>query len=407
MTSNTLGDLTVLECGPRLAVGVCGRLLADLGATVTKIEPPGGDPWRRAGPFPADVPDPERSGMFAYLHRGKRSVTLDMDSATGLQVLRRLVASADLLLAGDTPAQLERTGLLYQPLAEVNPRLICTAITPFGLTGPYRDHADSELVVTALSGVGYYIPGPVESPSTQPPVLSGAHVSDFCAGLQSATATMMAVMARGLTGVGQQVDVSEQETLLDSLRMYLATYVYEGVVQSRDRSNQAVGRGPAYWQCADGYVSGIPGPAAEEHAWMNLVDSMGNPEWALAEEFLDPAYRQQHWTDIQPRIDAWAASQPKAVVADLLQKRHVTCVPVNRIDDILADEHMAVRGAFVPLGQPGLESALVPASPIRFDGSPVTASGLAPTLGQHTTDVLSQAGFTKEELLWLRQAGVV
>lgn len=140
---------------------------------------------------------------------------------------------------------------------------------------------------------------------------------------------------------------------------------------------------------------------------MNLVDAMGNPEWALAEELLDTDYRRQHWEEIRPHIEAWTRSLPKAKVADLLQERHITCVPVNRIDDLLADEQLAARKALIPLDQPGLEGTLVPANPIRLDGIAVSASGPAPTLGQHTAQVLSEAGFTKEEVLLLRRAGAV
>jgi crotonobetainyl-CoA:carnitine CoA-transferase CaiB-like acyl-CoA transferase len=175
-----LQDLAVLECGTRAAVGMCGKLLANLGARVTKLEPPDGDPSRHEGPFLGDLPHLEQSGLFVYLNRGKRSVTLDLDTVAGRVAVRRLAAVYDVLIVGGTREEIERWGLNYDLLADVSPELICTAITPFGLTGPRRDYADSEIVVAALSGVGQYIPGPAESAS-DPPVAPPTHLTDFIA----------------------------------------------------------------------------------------------------------------------------------------------------------------------------------------------------------------------------------
>jgi crotonobetainyl-CoA:carnitine CoA-transferase CaiB-like acyl-CoA transferase len=405
--ASALAGLTVLECGTRLAAAVCGRLLADLGADVLKIEPGAGDPARFSGPFPDDTPDPERSGLFAYLNRGKRSAVVELDTAGGRDVLRRLAERADVVLAGAPAADLARQGLRYADLAEVNPELVCTAITPFGLTGPYRDYAAGELVVTALSGVGYYVPGPVESPVSEPPLQPGGQIAAFSAGAQAASATMVAVLAQEAGAGGQQVDVSEQEALLDSLRMYLATFAYEGINHPRALAQRPAGAGPPFWRCADGYVWGIPGGWAGEYAWLNLVDAMESPEWALDPRLLDAAYRRDHWNEIRPHVESWAMGLPKAVVADRLQQRHIPCMAVNRIDELLVEEQLLARAAFVPLAHPGLGAARVPANPIRFDGVPAAAGGPAPSLGEHTTQALTAAGYGDDEQTRLRRTGVI
>ncbi|MFA7248300.1 MAG: CoA transferase [Dehalococcoidia bacterium] len=390
MATLALQDLAVLECGTRLSVAMCGRLLTDLGARVTKVEPIEGDPARRAGPFPGDAADPERSGLFAYLNRGKRGVTLDLDTPEGRDSLRRIAGAFDVVIAGGSYAELKRWGVLEEDLRDVKPGLICAAVTPFGLTGPRRDAPDSEIVVTALSGIGYYVPGPMESPGL-PPVVPGTHLADFTAGVQAASATMTAVVGRDATGAGRQVDVSEQETFLDSLRMYLCTYAYEGTIHPRGAANQNAIVAGQTGKCTDGYVTGVPGPQAANPAWANLVEAMGRPEWAADERMADPEYRRAHAAEIVARINEWTGSLPKAEVAARLQERHATSLPVNDIDDLLVNEQLAARGYFVPLDHPGLQQARVPASPIRFDGAPIAGNGRAPFLGEHNAEVLVSA----------------
>lgn len=396
----------MLECGTRLSVGMCGKLLSDLGARVTKVEPIDGDPARRIGPFPGDVPHQEQSGLFAYLNQGKRGITLDLETAAGRSALRRLAPSYDIVIAGGSYDELERWGLLYDSLGDVKPGLICTAITPFGLTGPRRAFADSEIVVTAQSGIGYYVPGPVPSLS-MPPVIPGTHLTAFCAGVQSATATMVAVTGRS-EGRGRQVDVSEQETFLDSLRMYLSTYAYEGVVHPRGAAEQAVAIRGQTGQCRDGYISNVPGPQSTDQAWLALVDAMDNPEWATDVQMFDLEYRRAHAPEIIARINDWTMSLTKDEVARRLQLRHQTSLPVNEIDDLLRDEQLEARGYFTSMVQPGLEHARIPLSPIRFDGASITSGALrAPLLGEHNAEVLSEAGFSAEERLWFERSEVM
>lgn len=400
--ATALQDLAVLECGTRATVGMCGKLLADLGAQVTKIEPPGGDPSRHEGPFPGDLPHLEQSGLFVYLNRGKRSVTLDLDTVAGRAAVRRLAAEYDVLIVSGTREEIERWGLNYDSLADVSPELICTAITPFGLTGPHRDYADSEIVVAALSGVGHYIPGPAESAS-DPPVAPPTHLTDFIAATQAATATMVAVTGGG----GRQVDVSGQESFLDTLRMYLSTYAYEGAVQPRVVENQVAWLQQPTGRCADGYVSSLPGPNSSDRAWLSIVDVMGNPDWALDAQMMELEHRRAHAEEIIARIDAWTATMSKDDVAEMLQARHIPCLPVNAIDDLLVDEQLIARNFLKTLDHPGLEQALVPSNPIRFDGEPVSVEGRAPFLGEHSSEVLLGVGYTAAELLWLTRSGVV
>lgn len=401
MTTQALQDLTVLECGTRLSVGMCGKLLADLGAHVTKVEPIEGDPARRVGPFPGDVPNKEQSGLFAYLNRGKRGITLDLESAAGREALARLAADADIVIAGGTYEELDRWGLLYDSLGAAKEDLVCTAITPFGLTGPHRDYADSEIVVTAQSGIGYYVPGPVETLG-MPPVIPGTHLTHFAAGVQAASATMVAITGGG----GRQVDVSEQETFLDSLRMYLSTYAYEGVVHPRGAANQAAAVRGQTGKAADGYIASLPGPQSTDSAWINLVDAMGNPEWATQPDMFDLEYRRANAAEIIAHINEWTASMPKAEIARLMQERHHPVLPTNGIDDLLVDDQLIARKYFVPMVQPGLEQGLMPGSPIRYDGAAIVQEGRAPFLGEHTAEVLAAAGFSNEEIMWLDRSGV-
>jgi CoA:oxalate CoA-transferase len=402
---NALDDLLVLECGTRLSVAVAGKLLAELGARVIKVEPREGDPARLAGPFPDNLPDTDRSALFLYLNRGKESLTLDLRHDAAGEPLRRLLSKADLLLTGDSPWERER--LTYEALGAEHPLLVCTSVTPLGLEGPWSGYAATEIVVTALSGVGYFIPGAVDNPGAEPPILPGANIASFVAGVQAANSSLIAVIARDMTQRGQQVDVSEQATLTDTLRMYLANYVYADEETRRERSGRFGGGVQQTWRCADGYVWGMAGRQTDEHGWLSLVGVMGSPEWALQPELLDANYRRDHWDEIWPRLDEWARSKPKAEIADALQACHVISLPVNTPAELLRSEHLKGRGAFVPLDAVRTPGVQVPVNPVRFDGEVCDELAAAPRLGQHTRDVLRWAGYIDEDISRLASSGIV
>ena len=215
MADSALSGLKVVELGDFIAAPYCAKLMADMGAEVIKIEPPGlGDSARRYGPFPNDEPHSERSLLFAYMNTSKLGITLDVTKPLGKRVFRELLKDADVLVEANPPKTMEELGLDYDSIKDVNPGLIVTSITPFGQTGPYRDYKATELVSFHIGGIGYPTPGDVVNPDTSPPMKAPGHQADIMAGVTGASASMTALFAREFTGEGQHIDVSEQETLL-------------------------------------------------------------------------------------------------------------------------------------------------------------------------------------------------
>ena len=189
-------DLTMAYAGP---MGT--RVWSDLGAEVIKVEEPGtGDRARRTGPFYGDLPEPERSGLFLALNANKRGIAVDVSNTAGVEIIRRLVGWADILIENKEVGYLNKLGLHYESVKSINPRLIMTSITPFGQTGPYRDFKGNDLTISHMCGIAWTTPDRVADPVEQPPLKLGGRQSDFVAGGTAAVATMFAVMAREFSG---------------------------------------------------------------------------------------------------------------------------------------------------------------------------------------------------------------
>ena len=198
LTDSALGGLRVIDLSQGIAGPYCARLLADLGAEVIKVEPPEGDFTRRLGPFPGDVPDPEKSGLFIHLNGNKQSVTVDLDSDEGRAVLRKLIASADVLIESETPGRMAELGLGFGDVSGECPKLVYCSVTPFGQTGPYAKFTGNSLTCMALSGLMYVTGDPDKEP-----LITGGEPADYFGGLHAWVCVLAALEHRGETGAGQ------------------------------------------------------------------------------------------------------------------------------------------------------------------------------------------------------------
>ena len=284
-----LDDLRILEVGGP-AVQYCGRLCAELGADVLNIEPPEGDPARRVGPFVHDRPDLNRSLSFWHYNTSKRGLTLNLETADGRAVFRRLARSADVILDGYRPGYLTDLGLGYEALAADRPELIVTAISPFGQTGPWRDRLASDLISLAVGGpmgvCGYDDPD-------APPIAGGGGQALHIAGNWAFIGTLMAVLARDVSGLGQFVDCSIHEACTVCTELAIPTWVAKQQLVRRQTGRHAalVPTPPWQFRCADGkYVCAImPNLKASQFAaiveWLHAA--------GMAEDLKDPKY--QSW----------------------------------------------------------------------------------------------------------------
>jgi len=399
-----LDGVKVIECGSFVAAPYCAKLLGDLGAEVIKIEPPGiGDVARSRGPFLNDVPNPDCSGLFLYLNTNKLGITLDFESSTGKNIFKHLIRDADILIEDFPPGRMAELGIGYDALKKLNPRLIMTSITPFGQTGPYRNYKAHYLNTFSGGGQSYLIrSGDLENRSG--PLKGGGYLGEYDAGLNAGVATLGALFWQGASGQGQWIDVSKQESLVALERVIFGMYPNEGI--SGGSPYEQRGRGPVgIKQCKDGYMVLV---MPEEHQWDNLVHLMGDPEWAQDERFKDQFSRAEHNDEIDPHVSAWMMAHTKDEIFREGQAFSVPVGPVMTAEDIVNSEQLKERGFFQEVEHTVAGKIKHPGVPYIFSGTPSSIERPAPLLGEHNELIFCQRlGYTRQDLVRLRQAGVI
>jgi CoA:oxalate CoA-transferase len=402
MPDKALSHLKVLElcnlvCGP-----YCTKLLADLGAEVIKIEQPGvGDKARQRGPFLNDTPHPERSGLFLYLNTNKSSITLDIRTSKGRDILRQLIKQADIFVEDNPPEIKKELGLTYQEVKKINPRLVMTSITPFGQTGPYRDYKAHEMNLYHAGGEGYLLP--IQSPDlTREPVKAGSLVGDCICGLSSAIATLAAAYNMKETGKGQYIDVSKQDVLMTMVLLEIAMYANMGIVRNRLARPLLM---PVPMECQDGYIMIS---ALTDREWQDLVNLMGNPSWAKEERFSQWLQRHMHGDEINPHIREWVKQFKKDELFHHLQENALAAAPVNTSENLVHSAQMASRGFFAEVEHPEAGKLKQPTVPYKFSKTPAKLARAAPLLGQHNEAIYcGLLGYRKQELVKLKESGII
>ncbi|MGK2850832.1 MAG: CaiB/BaiF CoA transferase family protein [Candidatus Limnocylindrales bacterium] len=390
MRLTALQGIRVLELGRMVPAAFCAQMLADSGAAVVKVEPPGGDPARRFGPFVGDQ-GPETSALFLALNRNKRSVTLDHTSTAGREALERLLGWADVLVTNLSPRELDAAGLDPMALSERHRRLVVVAVTPYGLTGPYRDRPATDLTISAAGGLSVGIGDPDREPLALPELQAG-HQS----GLAAAIGAMAALFARRRTGRGQVVDVSETDVLATVHTGYhLPNFLYRGIGGIRAGHRMGLGLYPmTVLPCADGYVY-LSCPQMEQ--WQRFLHLMGDPAWTE-----EPRYRNRRaMTEEYPdEVDAllipWLMQHTRAELFTMCREAHIPCAPLNTIADVVADDHLRERGFFERIDHPVAGTATYPGVPFRISGDAGTPHRPAPLLGEHTAEVAAEVGIDTE-----------
>lgn len=399
-----LSGLTVIEVGELVSVPYATKLMADLGADVIKIEPPGGETARRHGPFPSDVPDPEKSGLYIYLNANKRGITLDLTQPAGQAVLHRLVARADVVVHHFDPANARRHGLDYETLARLNPRLVVTAITWFGQSGPYAHYKGSDLIAFAGSGIAHRFLG---EPGREP-LRAACYLASHWAATCGATATMLAVTEQELRGRGQLVDVAAIECLATLVTGYALVTLYRATGETGVRSGVAMRMSApaAILPCRDGHVHLM---ALEPEQWNALVRAMGNPEWAQDPFWQVPSWERVAYKDeLHALLGTWLSETDKQTVFARCQAEGAPCTAVNNVADLRRDPHLKERDFFQVWDQPGVGPLTTPGLPYRMSAVPWQPPRPAPWLGEHTAAVLAEvAGYSPAECAELQRAGVI
>ncbi|MEE8290031.1 MAG: CaiB/BaiF CoA-transferase family protein [Candidatus Tectomicrobia bacterium] len=388
----------------------CGKLMGDLGADVIKIEPPEGDEVRRLGPFYADDASIDRSLYWHAMNTSKRAVTLNLDTARGRDLLRRLLASADVVVESFAPGTLESWGLGFEALHQQYPLLILTSITPFGQTGPYRDLHATELETLALSGFLAVCGDP-----DRPPVRISQPQANLFASVSAYTGTLLAYYHRLRGGVGQHVDVAMQEcaTNLHYSQMLWNTY---GIVSPRMGTTLLLGPSaaiPIAFPCRDGYVQAIPVlswgtfvPWLEEH---DMAGDLTNDEWQERLQTLATDWTQEQVDYAHEVVAAFFAKFTKKELYEEAIKRRQLLYPVQNVRDCRTDRQLQMREYFVEVEVPVLGQTLTyPGAPCRFSATPWQIRGPAPRLGEHNATIYGdELGLSEAERTALHQEGVI
>ena len=402
-----LGHLRVIEVAEMVPGPYAGRLLVDLGAQVTKVERPrSGDAARHVGPFPDDSPDPEASGLYAYLNRGKRSATLEWSTPSGRDLLRRLLADADILLAD------ESLGLSYEELGELVaalPQLVAVSVTSFGLVGPRAHWRGSHAAACAYGGLTLYI-GEQEREPISPPHQLGA----FQGGLAAANAAMLAVLARGGPhGRGQVVDIAVTDVLSSIHTGNAATHwVFGSRSWMRHGRRAAAGLYPnTMLRCNDGWFR-IQAMSRKE--WRGLLDMIGNPAWGDEERFQDRIKMQELYADeLDEKIEGFFLQHSKQELFEMSQERELPFAPVREMHEMGTEEQLEHRGLFGPTMFADGREVRMAGSPYeweRSDGTQLEAQPVrrAPRLGEHNRAVYEETlGLSRAEFDELRTSGVI
>jgi crotonobetainyl-CoA:carnitine CoA-transferase CaiB-like acyl-CoA transferase len=358
----------------------CGKLLADLGADVLKIETPGGDATRWIPPFHGGAPHPDRSFLFLYMNGNKRSLELDLSRADDRGRFEQLAAAADVLVETQRPGVLDRLGLGYEAVRAVNPRIVFTSITGFGQSGPHRDFVATDIVSSAMGGAMYCI-GAEEDP---PVPLAGSQADVFGATC-AAAASLIALYHAERTGRGQHVDISLQETSIAASHVCgVGKWLEDGIVPRRAGTGLVASVPSGAYPCADGSVYLMVNRPAH---WVELAkwihESTGNRE-VLDPMFEGPSSRRLPYREL---LDLFITefTAPRSVEALYRegQRRHIAVTPVNTASDIAREPHLAARAFFASIEHPEIGRLRQPGPPYRLAETPWRLARPAPRPGEH------------------------
>ncbi len=395
---------------------VCGKILGDLGADVIKVERPGGDRARNIGPFYHDIPDPQKSLFWFAFNNNKRGITLDIETLDGQCLFRRLVETADFVVESFAPGYMDKLGLGYALLSAINPRIIMASITPFGQSGPYMDYKANDLVAWAMGGQTY-LSGDPDRPPVQV-TFPQAHVN---ASAQAAAAVLIAHYRREISGMGQHVDVSIQESVTYTLMNAQQYWDIPKIILKRSgcyRAGHAQGAMMrTVWQCRDGYVNlTILGGTIARLTIMPLVKWM--KEQGAADEFLlsvdwanldTHIVTQEFFDRIEEPVAKFLLLYTKAELYAEAIKRSFILYPVNSAGEVLADRQLAARDFWEHVDHSELGVQIV--YPGAFFKSTEANGGIrfrAPLIGEHNLDIYEgELGLTPKQVASMKQANVI
>lgn len=392
----SLENVVVLDLTRVLAGPYASMMFADFGANVIKIETPkGGDDSRAFGPFVG-----KESAYFMSLNRNKRSMTLNLKEDKAKEIFKEMVKKADVVLENYRPGTMEKLGLGYDVLKEINPKIIYTACSGFGHTGPYSTKPAYDVIVQGMGGIMG-----ITGQEGGEPTRVGASVGDVTAGLFAVIGTLTALYTREVAGIGQKVDVAMLDCQVAILENAIARYATSGV------SPQPIGnRHPSItpfeaFKAKDGYIIIAVG---NDRLWSDFCNLIGRPEMIQDERFVTNPKRTENQKAVKAILDTVFPDKTVDEWIEALDKAGIPCGPINSIEQVVNNEQVRARDMIVETDHPVAGKIKMAGIPIKLSETPGAVERPAPLLGQHTEEILSEIlGISSEEVAQLKTQNVL
>ena len=394
-----LAGIRVADFGRYIAGPYCAALLADFGADVIRIEKRDGREDRTLIPLAEDAEgNPREGAMFLQMNRNKRSLTLDPMSEKGREVVRRLVAKSDVVVANLPGETLKSMGLDYDSVSAINPRAILAVVSAFGLEGPYSNRIGFDGIAQAMSGMAWFSGTPVQ------PVRAAAPWVDFGTASLTAMGILAALRSRDETGRGQMVEGA----LLRTALTYFSTMLIEESVLKPGREptlNRSQTSGPSdIYRTRDGWITvAVNG----DPLFRRVARLIGAEDWIADPRFASDKSRGDHGEIISARVGQWCASRTRDEAIAAFEKARVPAGPVYRMRETLEDPHVKAGGFFTSVDFPGIGTAPIAATPVKLHATPGEVRRRPPMLGEHNDEVLRELGYSDSEITALKESGAV
>ena len=407
VSQGPLSHVKVLDLSRILAAPWASQILADLGAEVIKVERPGaGDDTRTWGPpFLKDAQgnDTKEAGYYLAVNRGKRSITVNLDSPEGRKIVEELAVSSDIVLENYKAGTLARYGLDEASLRKINPRLIYCSVTGFGQTGPRRDQPAYDFLIQAMGGL-MSVTGERDGRPGGGPQKVGVPIVDLMTGMYTAVSVLAALARRNETGVGDTIDIAMLDVQVATLSNQAMNYLVSDKVPRRNGNAHPNIQPQDVYACADGDVILVVG---NDGQFAKLCDVFDRKEWRTDERFATNAQRVRNIAELSAMLRGVLGEWEREKLIAALDKAGVPCGPINSVADVFREPQVQARGMLRYVPHPSGVDAPQVGSPMRFAESPLRIPSAPPLLGQHSDDILAELGYGADRIEALRSAGAI
>lgn len=384
-----LDGVKVLDLSHAAAGPCCTMLLADMGADVTKVEPVTGEIFRYAG----------GGTLFVNLNRNKRGIALDLRSSEGREIALKLAARADVIVESFTPGTADRLGLGYDTISQINPRIIYCSISGFGQTGPYRERPGYDPLAQAMSGMMLATGEP-----DRPPVRTAASTIDYGAGMLGAYAIAVALLHRGKSGRGQKIDISLLDTAVFYMAHFITSYALTG--QNPPRLGSA-NQGFVPYQVFEAKDRFIFIGVSTEKAWKGFCQALGLDDLANDTRYATNADRLRNREELVKTLSQILKQWDSQELMTRLMAADVTCGPLLSVGEVINDPQVIARGLVIDSDYPELGKVKIGRAPFAFSETMPQIRHRAPLLGEHTSEIMRELGYSEAEIKQLREKSII